>query len=244
MSTMTTQEHDGRAALIEGAACSLGRAIALELMSSGVRVALSDRTNRSGNLPAMAAELRAAGTVEIVDRDGGAPARQAHAAFGRLDCIVNLLVPDPMIAPADLYQIPLAFLASVLDATDLLTSSGEGGHPAVINQCSLPSAFAGTRFEDCMPAIKGAMAGITRTMCRRFGRRGITVNCLHTGLIDMPELRELVHPEVARRKVPVGRWGTPGDVAKLVGFLALRNRYWTGQSIIVDGGLTSGITGT
>jgi 3-oxoacyl-[acyl-carrier protein] reductase len=243
MATTTTQEHAiDKVALIEGAACSLGHAIALELMHNGVRVMVSDRVSRSRNLESLTAKLRTAGTVEIADRGAGAPAQQAHAAFGRLDYIVNLLVPDPAIEPAELYQFPLAFLGSVLEASELLSSNGS--HAAVINQCFLPSAFAGTRFEDCMPAIKGAMTGITRTLCRRFGRRGTTVNCIQTGLIDMPELREILHPTVAKLKVPIGRWGTPDDVAKMVIFLALRNRYWTGQSIIMDGGLTSGITGT
>jgi 3-oxoacyl-[acyl-carrier protein] reductase len=95
-----------------------------------------------------------------------------------------------------------------------------------------------------MSTLKGAVTGVTRTLCRKFGRDGVRVNCVQTGLIDLPEAREFIGPELQAVKVPIGRWGRAEDVAKLVAFLALKNRYMTGQVVIIDGGLTAGLTGT
>jgi 3-oxoacyl-[acyl-carrier protein] reductase len=234
-----------RVALVNGAGNSLGREVALELSGAGFALALFDRPQLHAAVRALEAEVRQTGGEAVLIEGAGTdevPVRVAREAYGRLDCLVNLLVPAPEIDPDQLYRAPMAFLAGGLAAMESLAATAPGS--AIVNHCFMPGAFVGTQFEDCMPAVKGAMTGITRTLCRRLGARAVTVNCIQTGLIEIPELRAQASGKVLQQKVPVGRWGKPADVAKLVGFLATRNRYWTGQSIIVDGGLTSGITGT
>ena len=238
------QKTQRRVALINGAGSSLGKAVALELSRAGMALALFDGTRPSTDRGELAAAVRAIdGEVVVLGNGGGeVPVKAACEAFGRLDCLVNLLVPTPEMDPGQVYRAPLLLLSAGFAAAEALNETAPGS--AIVNHCFLPSAFAGTRFEDCMPAVRGAMTGITRTLCRRLGARGITVNCIQTGLIEMPEMRAQATAKVLAQKVPVGRWGTPADVAKLATFLATRNRYWTGQSIILDGGLTSGISGT
>jgi NAD(P)-dependent dehydrogenase (short-subunit alcohol dehydrogenase family) len=95
-----------------------------------------------------------------------------------------------------------------------------------------------------MPILKGAVTGVTRLLCRKLGPDSVRVNTIQTGLLDLPETRSAANCEVLKLKPPVGRWGTAQDFAKLVGFLALRNSYMTGQAVILDGGMTAGNTGT
>jgi NAD(P)-dependent dehydrogenase (short-subunit alcohol dehydrogenase family) len=113
----------------------------------------------------------------------------------------------------------------------------------IVNHCFLPSMYAGTEIGNYFPMLKGAVTGLTRGLCRRYGKDGIRVNTVMTGLIDMPETRAMASPEVKAAKVPVGRWGTPAEIAKFVAFVALKCTYISGQCLIVDGGLTSGTTG-
>ena len=104
--------------------------------------------------------------------------------------------------------------------------------------------YAGTRLDGFMPIMKGAIMGLTRSLCRTLGSDGIRATCIQSGLIDAPEFRAIASPQVLQVKVPLGRWGRVDDFAKLACFLALKKTYITGQTIILDGGLTAGITGT
>lgn len=232
-----------KVALIDGAGNSLGRAIALELARAGYRIALSDAEHRLARFGSFEA-LREQGSEPLLLpwREGEQPARRSWEALGRLDCLVHLLVPLPEMEPEELYARPMRVLASGLAAAELLSGTPEPG--VIITHCPLPAAYVGTGFEDCLPAVRGAMTGATRSLCRRLGARGISANCIQTGLLEMPEARELESARVRPLKAPVGRRGTPEDMARLTTFLVRRNRYLTGQALLLDGGQTSGITGT
>jgi NAD(P)-dependent dehydrogenase (short-subunit alcohol dehydrogenase family) len=231
--------RERKVALINGAGSSLGREVALELSRAGMALALFNGPQPCHGRSEIEAAVRGASAeVVVLGTSGGEiPVKATYEIFGRLDCLVNLLVPTPETDSAQLYRAPMLFLSGALAASDMLLAKAPGS--AIVNHCFLPSAFAGTRFEDCMPAVRGAMTGITHTLCRRFAAKGITVNCIQTGLLSMPETHAQGSSKVLAQKVPIGRWGTLAQVARLTSFLATRNRYWTGRSIIVDGGLTS-----
>jgi 3-oxoacyl-[acyl-carrier protein] reductase len=232
-----------KVALIDGAGNSLGRAIALELARAGYRLALSDaehRLARFGSLEAF--REQDAEPLLVPWREGEEPARRTWEVFGRLDCVVHLLVPLPEMGPEELYARPMRVLASGLASAELLSGAPEPG--VILTHCPLPAAYLGTKFEDCLPAVRGAMTGVTRSLCRRLGARGISANCIQTGLMEMPEARELESERVRPVKAPVGRRGTPEDMARLATFMIRKNRYITGQAVLLDGGQTSGITGT
>jgi len=239
---MTTNQ-DRRIALINGAGSPLVRAVALELARSGFGLVISGPAEqlRRLELSSLVAQF---GTevVELPTEEDGSPIKRAYERFGRLDCLVNLQAVQPDLTPEALYEWPKRTLALSLEAAEVLT--GGAGYGAIVNQCFLPGVFAGTALEECMPAVKGAVTGITRTLCRKLGDRNISVNCIQTGLMELPELRALESDVVRGLTPPLGRRGRPEDVAKLVAFLAAKNRYWTGQAIVLDGGLTSGTTGT
>ena len=239
-----SEQVQARGVLIMNGGNSLGRAIALNLGQRPVHIILSDEPDRQEALQATAALVVAAGGQASVlppssDED---VLRATYQQAGRLDCLINLFLPRRDQDVGLLYAYPGRLIARGLAAGELLAASTP--HGAIINYCSLPALYAGTDLMHHMAAFKGAMTGATRELCCKLGRQGITANCIQTGLIDLPETQSLVSDRVRAVKVPMGRWATAEDVARLVAFLTFKNRYWTGQSILLDGGLTSGITAT
>jgi NAD(P)-dependent dehydrogenase (short-subunit alcohol dehydrogenase family) len=240
-------DGNGKGALVHGGT-SLGRAVALELAKAGVRIALYDPGRDSSQTRD---EVQAAGgeahvlngTGAASDAAEAALVAEAVAALGRLDVLINVFVPDTNADLNRLAGYSVALMARCLAAAKAMTAAGvkEG---AIVNHCPLPSMYAGTRLEGFMPIMKGSITGVNRSLCRTLGNDGIRANCVQSGLIEAPEFRAIASPEVLQVKVPLGRWGRVEDFAKLVCFLALKKTYITGQSIVLDGGLTAGITGT
>lgn len=116
--------------------------------------------------------------------------------------------------------------------------------PAIINFSFLPAIYVGTELEDHASSVRGAITGVTRTLARKFGKQGLRVTGVQAGLTEMPETQAWVSERVTQVVVPAKRWATPKEVAKLMAFLAVDSLYTTGQTMIIDGGLTAGVTGT
>jgi NAD(P)-dependent dehydrogenase (short-subunit alcohol dehydrogenase family) len=234
----------GHSALIFGGGSSLGRAVALELARWGITLGFPESDGPPSKL-ALEALHDAGGDARIVrgpKDDVVSLIAAADGQLGGLTILVNLYIPDPASGPGPVLAYPGALLERGLAAAPVIARRTR--HGAIVNHCFMPSMYAGTALEDYLPALKGGVTGVTRTLCRRFGRDGVRINCVQTGLLDLTETREAASSEVLGTKVPVGRWGKAEDVAKLVAFLALKNRYMTGQVVIIDGGLTAGQTGT
>lgn len=247
-------ENGPLVALIHGADSTLGRAVALELSRRNVLLVLAAAQNTNGYISEVESELSKQGAnVVALDGHGHEPAsdgmspeaslvERAAKAFGRLDALVNLCVPEAATSAPFLRDYPARLLDRAVAASDLIINSSK--RPSIVNHCFMPAMYAGTCLEQEMPMVKGAVTGVTRTLCRKFGPKGLRVNTVQTGFIDMPETKSVASPEVLALKPPVGRWGTPEEVAKLIAFFVVRNGYMTGQAVIMDGGLTAGITGT
>jgi 3-oxoacyl-[acyl-carrier protein] reductase len=89
-------------------------------------------------------------------------------------------------------------------------------------------------------AAKAGVAGMTRSLAREIGGRGITVNCVAPGFIDTDMTRALAEAqrETLLQQIPLGRLGTPEDVAAAVAFLASpQAAYITGATLHVNGGM-------
>lgn len=119
-------------------------------------------------------------------------------------------------------------------------------HPsaAIVSFCFLPAMYVGTALEDHTSNLRGGVTGVTRTLCRKYGKQGLRTACVQGGLIDMPEVASWVSETVKAVEVPTKRWATAEEVAKFMVFLGIQSTYTTGQTMVIDGGLTSGITGT
>jgi 3-oxoacyl-[acyl-carrier protein] reductase len=104
-----------------------------------------------------------------------------------------------------------------------------------------PTALLGRRGQANYAAAKSALVGLARTLAREVGAAGVTVNCVCAGLVDTA-LTADIDPDVRAellRAIPLGRPGTPEEIAALVAFVCSdRAGYVTGQVLSADGGLT------
>jgi 3-oxoacyl-[acyl-carrier protein] reductase len=241
-------ELAGHVALVTGSARNIGRAIALGLASGGAAVMVCAREARR-DAEAVAEEIRQLGgraAVGIADvGDPTAAAGLIAAAveqFGRLDILVNNASVRREVDFASLeYAEWRAIMATTLDGAYLcsraalphLVASPAG---AIVNIGGL-SSHTGATGRAHIIAAKAGLAGLTRALAHDLAPRHITVNSVAPGMIDTTRTgAEPAHH--AGRTPPVGRKGTPEDIASLVRFLCGPDaRYITGQTIHANGGL-------
>lgn len=241
----------GRSALVTGASRGIGAACARALAAAGARVALSARS--AASLETLAAELPNDPAVFVFDL--GAPGAAKHlagrvlAAFGGVDVLVNNagvslnrrghnLEEAQVDAVLDLNVRGLLLLAA-----SLAPAMRERGGGSIIN-ISSTAALRGSPFNSAYAASKGAVEALTRSLACEWGPAHIRVNAVAPGLIitDMWEKGRSAPGviEDLQNQVALRRWGEPEDVADVALFLASdASRYITGQTIVVDGGLTA-----
>lgn len=244
----------GRRLLVTGGSSGIGRAIALAAARAGADVALTYRANEAG-ANAVAADIRATGRrAVIVQADVSQPADLARLvatlrdALGGADAWVNNAGADVLTGPGAslarrekldlLLRVDLAGTMQASWAAAELLGAQDGG--GVIINMSWDRALQGMAGDnpELFSAVKGGILAFSRSLARSLAPR-IRVNVLGPGWIDTAfgqgapaEFRE----EVARQ-IPLGRWGTPEDVAGAAVYLASdAARYITGQMILINGG--------
>jgi NAD(P)-dependent dehydrogenase (short-subunit alcohol dehydrogenase family) len=243
----------GRKILVTGAGTGIGRAVALGLARAGANVALHFHEAEAGARSAQD-ELRAEGLdAALVSGDLASPEQTrsmvaaAADALGGLDVLVNnaglTMTAAFESTPAQMFerlfrtnvegtyvaiQAALPYLEAATDPSVVTTTSGHGaaGFPGF-------SAYAAT---------KGAIVALTRQLAVELGPKGIRVNCVGPGMIEVEATR--AYPGYSRAqsatKVPIGRMGLPEDLVGTVIYLASRaSAFVTGQVIFVDGGISS-----
>ncbi len=236
--------NNSSVALLHGAGCSLGNELAALLAAQNIHLVLYDEPSREAACHATAAALCAAGSHASVlpsAVSNCALVEQVVNTHGRLDMLFNCLVPGPDTAPAAIFAYPEQLFHRNLSAAQAMAAGGQPG--AIVNQCFVGALFLDTPLEAAILMARGAISSATRELCCKFGKAGLRINNIQLGLIDLPETKSLATSQTLARKPPVGRWGTPAEVAKFMLFLGSRNGYMTGQSICFDGGQTAGNTG-
>jgi 3-oxoacyl-[acyl-carrier protein] reductase len=243
----------GRVALVTGSARRIGRAIALELARRGADVLVHARTDQAG-ADAVAAEVRALGrraAVCLADvsqpEDADRLVAAALQAFGRLDILVNNAAIRRPVAFADLdYAEWRAITSVVLDGAFLCCRAAAphlkaGGHGRIVNIGGVTSHI-GSRGRAHVVAAKAGIVGLTKALAMDLGPDGITVNCLAPGLVEAPgddtESTQFRRAHTPLDKIPLGRTGTPQDVALAIATLCGDDlAYLTGQTIHLNGGI-------
>lgn len=244
---------DGRVALVTGGSRGLGRATAELLAAEGCAVAVADLKEHWAQ--GVADAIVAAGGralaigADVSDRAaiGAAIARTAET-FGRLDVLVNNAMwnryePIDMITEetAD-RMLGVGFKAVVWGTQAAAPVMAQGGGGSIINIASV-SALLGIPNALLYCGIKSAVCGLTRSAAAELGGVGIRVNAIAPSTVDTEGVRAVVSAEKMQSRIdqtPMGRLGTPQDIARAVRYLASDDSdFVTGQVITVDGGLAT-----
>lgn len=221
---------------------SLAVATAAQLAARGITSAMVD----DGTFDVTALQSAVGehhGTVHLLSSklEATALVEQANDLLGGLTTLINICMPDPTIGHKPILSYADELLARNLAAAQIM-SSGSGG--AIVNHCALPVLYAGGDLEDYISSLRGAVTGIVRSIARKYGRQNVRCVGVQTALLDVPEVHQWASDAVKAVDVPVKRWGSAAECAKLIAFLGLDASYITGQILILDGGLTAGLSGT
>jgi 3-oxoacyl-[acyl-carrier protein] reductase len=245
---------DGRTALVTGGARGIGRAICYALAARGATVGVHFRSS-AANAAEVVAAIKAHGGAAAAYRadlaiPGAATALvdQVAAALGTLDILVNNaaeMTDAPVQEMTDAEwdtTINVNLSAAFRLARACIPLMRARGWGRIIN-ISSQAAYTGSRNHAHYAAAKAGLAGLTYSLAKELGAAGITVNLVAPGriLTDMVLERMAGREEEWLRQTPLGRFGTPEEVAAPVAFLASEGaRYITGATLHVNGGLVMG----
>ena len=242
---------DGKCALVTGASRGIGRAVALKLAAEGAKVALNFAGNEAA-ANAVRQEIEAAGGQAILVKADVADEAAVQQmvltvadAFGRVDILVNNagITRDGLLArmkEEDWDAVLSTNLKGVFLTTKAvakLMMKQRAGR--VVNMASVVGV-TGNAGQANYSAAKAGVIGFTKTVAKELASRGVTANAVAPGFIDtdMTSVLSDKAKEAALSGIPLGRMGTPEDVAAAVLFLASdQASYVTGQVLHVDGGM-------
>ena len=243
----------GRVGFVTGASQGIGRACALKLATEGATVAVAarnqDKLNELVNEIIATGGRAAAFTLDVTDEEQVKSAiKSAIAQFGKIDVLVNNagITRDQLIMRmkrADWDAVLQTNLTSAYLCIQQVTSPMlKQRWGRIINITSVFGQM-GQAGQANYAASKAGLIGLTMAVARELGSRNITCNAVAPGFIEtaMTEALGDEFKQNAAKQIPLGRVGTPGDVASAVAFLASdAAAYITGHVLNVNGGLLMG----
>ncbi|HKP84530.1 MAG TPA: 3-oxoacyl-[acyl-carrier-protein] reductase [Blastocatellia bacterium] len=244
-------EFQGRAAIVTGGSRGIGRAIAKELASRGASVAFSYTKSRE-LADELVAEITSGGGRAIAFQGDAADAKAAEemvravkGELGSVDYLVNNagITRDKLImtmSEEDWDAVLDTNLKGVFNVTkptvSVMVRQRRG---SILNIASI-SGIVGMPGQTNYSASKAGLIGFTKALAKEVARRKITVNALALGLIETDMTGTLAdeYKQKMVEQIPLGRYGTVDEVARIAVFLLSDDaRYITGQVIQADGGL-------
>ena len=240
---------EGKRILITAAAQGIGRAMAIAMAREGAQVLATD-VNATLLVDLEAEEGLTTDRLNVTDGSEIASLAREQGAF---DVLVNVagFVHHGSILECDekaydfsmnlnvrsMYRMIQAFLPAMLDH----------GGGSIVNVASVASSIKGLPNRFIYGTSKAAVIGLTKSVAADYVRRSVRCNAIAPGTIQSPSLDERIaafdDPEEARRdfiaRQPMGRLGTPEEIAAIAVYLAGdESAYTTGQVFVVDGGIT------
>jgi 3-oxoacyl-[acyl-carrier protein] reductase len=249
--TMSNEQKIERSAIVTGAVRGIGKATAQRLASAGFHVVVNYRGDET-EAQSVVSEIESAGgtavaiRADVTDSDQvGSMIEETINTFGRLDVLVNNagITRDTLIMRMKdddwdavlTTNLKSAFLCSKAAIRPMMRQR----YGRIINLTSVVG-LVGNAGQANYAAAKAGITGLTKSLAREIGSRGITVNAVAPGFIET-RLTDAIPENLKTRmleQISVGYFGSPEDVAAAVTFLASEEaRYITGAVIGVDGGM-------
>jgi 3-oxoacyl-[acyl-carrier protein] reductase len=242
-----------RIALVTGASQGIGRACALELARAGATLAVTDINEVK--LAQVAAEIETAGgeaapfRLDVSSQESiEAGAKAVLDRFGKVEILVNNagITRDMLMLRMKRSDwnlvLDINLTGAFLLTQALLSPMLKNRWGRIVNMASVVGR-TGQAGQVNYAASKAGLIGLTRSLAREVASRGITVNAVAPGYIETPMTAVLDEKQRAAMmaQIPLGRQGTPDDIAQAVGFLASdAAAYITGHVLDVNGGMFMG----
>ena len=249
---------DGKVAFITGAANGLGRVAAELFAAEGARVVIGDLGDGTDAVETIRAAGGQASFIDLdVSDDASVERAVAHtvATFGALHVLYN----NAGISPGDddgPTNTSDSTWETVLDVNVTgvarccrhgIPAMLDSGGGSIINVASFVAHMGAATPQIAYTASKGAVLSMTREIACIYARQGIRANALCPGPVLTPLLAKFLSDDARRQRrlvhIPMGRFGEPIEIAKGALFLASDDSsFMTGQSLLIDGGITAAYT--
>lgn len=242
---------DGRVALVTGASAGIGEAIALGLAKVGAKVAVNYHSSAEAasrvvdQISVMGSEAFAIEGDVSREEPVESMIKEVVKHWGTMDILVNNagITRDKLLmrmSPAEWDEVINTNLRGAFLCTrHTIPYMVKQRYGRIVNMSSVVGV-SGNPGQANYAASKAGLIGFTKAMAREVAARNITVNAVAPGYITTSMVQQL--PDEAQKhildRIPMGRFGTPADVAEIVAFLCTEAAsYITGQVIGIDGGL-------
>jgi 3-oxoacyl-[acyl-carrier protein] reductase len=238
-------------AFVTGSGRNIGRAIVHELARAGVNVIVNGSSNRDA-CEGVAREARDLGAEAMVamghvgkSQDVARMAAEATARFGRVDIVVNNASVRPTTPFLELSDdrwheiLGIDLHAAFYTARAFLPGMVEGGWGRIVNITGM-NAIHGYSGRAPVSVAKHGLWGLTKSLAKEFGPKGITVNAISPGPImgEAQDPDQKAHIADLATRVPVGHPGAPDDIAAMCGLLCSdRGGFVNGQMVAINGGM-------